>query len=254
MDLGFRGPVAEYYQRYRRGYPLSVIDAVVAAFGLTSADTVVDLGCGTGQLAVPLAGVVGRVLAVDPSADMLAVGRRSSPTSVDWIVGSDSDLPAIVGDVRPGAVVVGQALHWMDHPALFRSAASLVRDGGGIAVVTNGEPLWLQDVDWSRALRGFLEGRLGASLTATCGTDEASQRRYADGLSAAGYTVSSTVVEYTAGLAADEIAGGLLSAMTPDQLPDRAFTDDVLRVVSPFLPITERVAVRILTGVRAPAR
>jgi hypothetical protein len=39
----------------------------------------------------------------------------------------------------------------MDHAAVFRSAASLVRAGGGVSVVTNGTPLWLQDTGWSRA-------------------------------------------------------------------------------------------------------
>lgn len=31
---GFSGEVAEYYARYRRGYPRPVLEALVAAFGL----------------------------------------------------------------------------------------------------------------------------------------------------------------------------------------------------------------------------
>jgi len=58
MGLGFGGEVAEFYARFRRGYPAAVLDAVVAAFRLAADDVVVDLGCGTGQLALPLAGRV----------------------------------------------------------------------------------------------------------------------------------------------------------------------------------------------------
>jgi hypothetical protein len=61
----------------------------------------------------------------------------------------------------------------MRRDVLFREVAGLVRPGGGIAVVTNGTPLWLQETGWSRALREFLEGWLDTALTATCGTDEA---------------------------------------------------------------------------------
>jgi hypothetical protein len=42
--LGFSGEVADFYQRYRRGYPAEVFDAVVAAFDLTGDDVILDLG------------------------------------------------------------------------------------------------------------------------------------------------------------------------------------------------------------------
>lgn len=33
MDLGFRGEVADFYHRYRRGYPQAVIDSGVESAG-----------------------------------------------------------------------------------------------------------------------------------------------------------------------------------------------------------------------------
>ncbi len=69
MDLGFHGEVADFYHRYRRGYPPAVIDALVRAFELTGDDIVVDLGCGTGQLALPMARRVRFVMGMDPEAD-----------------------------------------------------------------------------------------------------------------------------------------------------------------------------------------
>jgi SAM-dependent methyltransferase len=55
MDLGFRGNVVDFYHRFRRGYPPEVIDSLAGAFRLTADDIVVDLGCGTGQLTLPIA-------------------------------------------------------------------------------------------------------------------------------------------------------------------------------------------------------
>ena len=167
-DLGFGGEVAGFYHRYRRGYPRAVIDLLAGAFGLTSDDIVIDLGCGTGQLTLPIARRVHAVAGVDPEPDMLACARRAAlsseprtragfwgpiPTSPRWQRCSASR--------RAGAVTIGQALHWMGYQELIPALVPLLRPGGGIAVITNGTPMWLQDSPWSRALRGFLGQWLG---------------------------------------------------------------------------------------------
>jgi len=255
---GFGGEVSEYYQRFRRGYPAAVFDALAAVFGLTGEDVVLDLGCGTGQLSRPMAARVGAVLGMDPEPDMLAQARGAATESnVTWLLGSDTDVPslgALMGGGRLGAVTIGQALHWMDHDTLFRTLPSLLRPGGGVAVVTNGEPLWLQDCYWSRALKAVVEEWLGHSLHATCGTDPAAQERYRSALAAAGYAVHKRTIEYTAALDVDQIVGGVFSAMSPESLPAPEarpdFAERVRLAVEPYEPLTEQVRVRLLTGVR----
>lgn len=73
MDLGFGDEVAGFYHRYRRGYPPAVFDTLAEIFGLTPDDIVVDLGCGTGQLTLPIAARVRAVAGVDPSRTCWAV-------------------------------------------------------------------------------------------------------------------------------------------------------------------------------------
>ncbi|PXY37861.1 methyltransferase [Prauserella flavalba] len=259
MDLGFRGEVVDFYHRFRRGYPPTVIDSLVGAFGLTTDDVVVDLGCGTGQLTLPIAERVRSVVAVDPEPDMLLRARRAARergvANVTWMIGADTDIPtlgALIGDRRLGVVTIGQALHWMDHEELFRAVVPLVRPGGGVAVVTNGTPLWLQNTAWSRALRGHLEDWLGSELTSTCGTDEASRRRYSDGLAAAGYDVAVTSVDYLDELSAEQIVGGVYSALPVDRLPSPEqrprFAERLCHVLQPHRPFTEQVQVTMLIG------
>jgi ubiquinone/menaquinone biosynthesis C-methylase UbiE len=164
MELGFSGEVADFCHRYRHGYPAAVLDALVGAFGLTSQDVVVDLGCGTGQLALPMAARVRAVVGVDPEPDMLQRARQAADErdvqNVTWMIGADTDIPALqrlLGSNSVAAVTIGQALHWMNRQDLFPAIVPLVRPGGGVAVVTNGTPLWLQGTGWSRALRDYLE-------------------------------------------------------------------------------------------------
>ena len=68
----------------------------------TADDRVMDLGCGPGLLAIAFAPLSVKVVAVDPSADMLAVGRDARPAAlagkIRFVEGSSNDL----GDrVRP---------------------------------------------------------------------------------------------------------------------------------------------------------
>jgi len=117
MDLGFGGEVADLYHRYRRGYPSGLIGTCIDAFSLKGDDLVIDLGCGTGQLATPIAPHVRAVIGVDPEPDMLARARSAAQdqgvTNVAWMVGSDSDLPllrSLLAEQSVGAVTIGQAL------------------------------------------------------------------------------------------------------------------------------------------------
>jgi trans-aconitate methyltransferase len=259
MDLGFGGEVADFYHQYRRGYPPAVIDTLAAAFSLTSDDIVIDLGCGTGQLTLPIAARVRAAAGVDPEPTMLARARQAAAeqhiTNVTWLLGADTDLPALtalLGTQRPGAVTIGQALHWMRHHELLPALAPLLRPGGGVAVITNGTPLWLHDSPWSQALREFLEQWLATTLTSTCGTDEASQQRYSDTMTAAGLDVTDTSIEYTDDLDLDHLTGSLCSALPASRLPPpdqrAAFADQVRRAVAPHERFTEPVRVRMLLG------
>ena len=265
MSLGFGGEVAHFYQRYRGGYPAAVFDALVEAFALTVDDVVLDLGCGTGQLALPIAARVRAVVgSIRNRTCWCALGElppnRASRTSA----GCSGRTPtfrrrSLLGLRTVGAVTIGQALHWMDHEALFQNAALLTRNGGGVAVVTNGTPLWLQDSAWSRALRGCLEQWLGGKLTRTCGTDSASQRRYRDSLIAAGFDVDETSVDYTDEMNLEQLVGGVYSAFSVDQLPapDQRplFAEQVRRAVHPETRFREHIRVTVLTGrIRSPRR
>ena len=85
--LGFSGEVAGYYARFRPGYPPPVVDALVRELGLTREHRLLDLGCGTGQLAAALT-EDREVVGVDPAGAMLEVARRRpGGERVTWIEG-----------------------------------------------------------------------------------------------------------------------------------------------------------------------
>lgn len=259
MDLGFSGEVVGFYHRYRRGYPARVVDAVVEAFELTADALVADLGCGTGQLTLPLAERVEAAVALDPEPEMLGTARRAATErdirNVLWLHGSDDDVPALatlLGGRRFDAVTIAQALHWMDYERLFPALASLIRPGGGLAVISNGVPLWLQETDWSRSLRRFMEQWLGTTLNRTCGTDRSSRERCRVAMEAAGFTTEVVRIGYSATLDLEQIVGGVYSALPVDKLPpaeDRpAFAQQLRRALPARSHFSEQVRVTMLLG------
>ncbi|HLH47683.1 MAG TPA: methyltransferase domain-containing protein [Acidimicrobiales bacterium] len=255
----FAGETAEYYVKYRRGYTETTVAAVVNQLHLGPDDAVIDLGCGTGLFTLPLARRVRLVVGVDPEADMLSLARQRTETALSskvvWCVGSDDDLPALtnlLGEATVGAVTVAQALHFMNHEQLFPRARRLLRPGGGLAVIANGAPMWQQDSEWSRCLRTALDTWFQTTTTATCGTDRATQARYAEALTAAGYEVHELVEEYGADLTLDEVLGGVYSALSPGDVAAHrrdAFAEHITNALPDLKSFTETVRVDALIGV-----
>jgi SAM-dependent methyltransferase len=128
-----------------------VVDERVAATGRAALD-IVDVGAGTGGLAVGLAGYGHRVTVVDPSPDALAAARwRASEAGVTLtdVQGEAVDLPALVGQPGPGGagaastgqggadlVICHNVLEYVDSPpAALAAVARVLRPGGAVSVL-----------------------------------------------------------------------------------------------------------------------
>lgn len=116
-----------------------VTATVLAAAAVQPGELVVDLGCGTGQLSLPLAERGGRVLAVDVSQDMVdrleeaASGRGITSLESAAVPIEDLNLPACSVDL----VVSSYALHHLrdaDKARLVSAAFGWLRPGGRLVV------------------------------------------------------------------------------------------------------------------------
>jgi len=112
---------AEWYVRYRAGYPRQLIERLAVAAGLDGTGRLLDLGTGTGQLAVPLAPYVERVVAVDPEPEMLA----QLPDAVEARQGRAEDVDETWGTFR--LATIGRAFHWMDGAVVMDRLARVTR-------------------------------------------------------------------------------------------------------------------------------
>ncbi len=69
---------AKHYLKGRPAYVKGLVLKITRELSLGPDDAVMDLGSGPGQLAVMFAPFVGSVVAIDPSPDMLAIGKDAA--------------------------------------------------------------------------------------------------------------------------------------------------------------------------------
>lgn len=144
---------AQYYSRYRPPYPAALVTTLRDAFRLDGTGRLLDLGCGPGSVAIPIAHLFDRVVAMDPEPDMLEEGRvvasRAGVGNIEWVRGSSEDLSPELGTFR--LVTMGESFHRMDQRRTLEALYDLVEEGGGVAIVGRAVPLPLPPMTVWRA-------------------------------------------------------------------------------------------------------
>jgi ubiquinone/menaquinone biosynthesis C-methylase UbiE len=147
--------VAPLYEASRRGYPDDMVEFVVATAGLHAGSTILEVGCGTGQLTEALAGRGFGLTAIDIGPAMVAEARqRMAGADVSFQVTSFEDFTA--ADSSFDLIVSGTAFHWVDPEVKFSKPARLLRPGGWLALLATGERY---DDPFGAALAGMWAAR-----------------------------------------------------------------------------------------------
>lgn len=114
---------APYYARFRPAYPPELLERVADVARLRSErDRVLDMGAGTGHVAIPLAAYALEVVAVEPDEGMVAELRRRAAANVTVVATRMEDL----GDVGTFALATaGRSIHWFASDELFARLAQI---------------------------------------------------------------------------------------------------------------------------------
>ena len=116
--------IAPYYD-HSRAYPESVLRAALQGLSrqglLEPSSRVLDSGCGTGHLALPIARMGARVTGIDLSRGMIAIGRRQVPEPPSFVAADAQMLP-----FRAGCFDASVASKLFQHVGNWRLAAEEV--------------------------------------------------------------------------------------------------------------------------------
>lgn len=148
----YRG-AARDYETYRLAYPPELITKLAARCGANGAGRLLDLACGTGQLAFALHDVFAETWAVDQEPDMTRLAREKAAaagiSSIRFITSAAEDvaLPAEAFDL----VVVGNAFHRLPRPQIAGRIWRWLRPGQQLALVWTASP-WHGPEPWQQAM------------------------------------------------------------------------------------------------------
>jgi SAM-dependent methyltransferase len=153
----YRG-TAHFYDTFRLPYPVPLLDDLGRRTSASGRGRLLDLACGTGQLAFGLAARFAEVVAVDQESEAIDLARANARArgvgNVRWIVGRAEDVEA---DHDFDLVVVGNAFHRLRRRRVAQAAATeWLRPGGRLALIWSNPP-WDGERAWQRVLAAAME-------------------------------------------------------------------------------------------------
>jgi ubiquinone/menaquinone biosynthesis C-methylase UbiE len=167
--MGRFASTVEFYARYREPYSPEFFASVAEQIGLRGTETLLDVGCGPGLLAIGFAPYVGRCSGIDPEAGMIAAAKSAAAEAGVALTLTHGRIEEFSAE-RPFAerpfdvVTIGRALHWMDRTVALPVLERMVSGAGHILIcrassVETPETPWLKQYDelrrrWASGIDG----------------------------------------------------------------------------------------------------
>ena len=128
--------MARCYRLYRPPFPRSLLDDLLTRAHVSRADSLLDLACGPGRVALALASQFASVTAIDLEPEMIAEGKRAAAergiANVTWQTGRAEDLDA---RTKIRLITIGDAFHRFDQRKLLEKTKTWLAPGGAVAIL-----------------------------------------------------------------------------------------------------------------------
>ncbi len=189
-SAGMFSSSASYYTDFRKPYPDELISLVRERFQLNGGGVLLDVGCGTGQLLIPLSGDFNRVIGVDVSVEMIDFAQQRALEcrvgNAEFLTMAGEEIGTLPGEID--LVTFGSAIHWMDIPRTLTAARAIIKPDGGVAILGM-RSIWGGESEWEQTVVQVVQKWMGESRRAGSGTFNRPDVTYAETLAEAGFSV-----------------------------------------------------------------
>jgi ubiquinone/menaquinone biosynthesis C-methylase UbiE len=225
---------ARWYQGYRPAYPAELVAALDAELALGERTRVLDLACGTGQVAWALADRVGAIVAIDQEPAMIDAAHeeqaRRDASGVSWRVERAEDLDEPAGSFD--LVTVGNAFHRLHRVEIAAKARQWLTPTGAFCVLGS-DSLTSAAEPWERVVWSTLHDHTPRATSSADTADTADELRltHEEVLREAGFRdVHELSLPVNRSWTVEEITGFVYSTSVAATLPAvarSAFEDDL---------------------------
>jgi SAM-dependent methyltransferase len=123
---------AERYAAARPFIHPFIVERIRLFTGINSCDSILDVGCGTGQSTRPLTAIARRVVGIDQSVEMLAEAEADATPGIEYRQANAESLPFPAASFD--LVTAGLAFHWFDQQRFLREVHRVLRPAGWLAI------------------------------------------------------------------------------------------------------------------------
>lgn len=207
----FRGTVP-YYVRYRVPYPGPLLAEIRTKADLSGQGALLDLGCGTGEIALHMAPFFRDVTAVDIDPEMLAAAKQKAQKrgihTIQWRNQSAEQFSADADSFE--LVTIGAAFHWMDRRTIAERVKEWLLPGKPL-VVLGYTSIWSGTAAWLPLVRTVIKKWLGEKRRAGSGEYPDALDPHELVLINAGYRLEEIKHPHSQTWTLDELIGNLYS-------------------------------------------
>lgn len=130
---------ADTYDRARPRPPAAIAKLLLDTIGADRADTVVDIGCGTGLSTVIWAGHARHILGIEPNDDMRRQAESGdAKPGVRYVAATSYDTG--LENESVDIITCSQSFHWMEPVATLNECSRILKPGGVFAAYDNDWP------------------------------------------------------------------------------------------------------------------
>ncbi|MDR3424914.1 MAG: class I SAM-dependent methyltransferase [Alphaproteobacteria bacterium] len=246
----FRG-VAETYAMYRKPWPNDFLAEIAAVCRFDKTGSLLDLGCGTGQLAVPFSIWFSHVFALDLEKEMLVhaenYAMETGVKNISFLESAAEDFSEDLPNIK--AVTIAQAFHWMKREILLSKLERFLPEDAVLILLNEARPELEPSSDsvhsaWRSSLKEAMNKWIGDSDPTL--HPIYTRKTHQKAIDASNFTTTDRVIhQIERTLTVDEVIGRCLSITFcgPDYLKDRnAFVEDLRQVLSPHAAQTGKLS------------
>jgi SAM-dependent methyltransferase len=149
--MGRFASTVEFYARYREPYAPDFFKKVAEHIALRGTESLLDVGCGPGLLAIGFAPFVGRCTGIDPEAGMITVARAAATEAAVTLSLIHGRIEELAATESYDVITIGRALHWLERSATLTVLERVVVPDSGRVLICGASSVESPETAWVKA-------------------------------------------------------------------------------------------------------